>query len=127
MACKHNDRFPQGEAEVPCRLWTRRSQPKPKQSQSALLVMNKIDLAPALGADREVLHRDAQQTCAYRPFVCTHHTRGTGGTDVIAWLTQDVFFLAWCALRGGCVRPPVGAAHGPPMGMLPCACPGTAR
>jgi urease accessory protein len=69
-----------------------------KQAQSALLVMNKIDLAPALGADLEVLRRDAQQMCAYCPFVCTHRKRRTEVTDVIAWLTRVVFvsYLATC-------------------------------
>jgi urease accessory protein len=61
---------------------------------SDLLVINKIDLAPAIGADLEVMRHDAQKMCDNRPFVFTNLKSGTGAIDVINWLERDVLFLA---------------------------------
>lgn len=63
-------------------------------TRSDLLVINKIDLAPAIGADLEVMRHDAQKMRDNRPFVFTNLKSGTGVIDVIAWLERDVLFLA---------------------------------
>ena len=66
----------------------------PGVTRSDLLVINKIDLAPAIGADLEVMRRDAQKVRDNRPFVFTNLKSRTGVIDVIAWLERDVLFLA---------------------------------
>jgi Ni2+-binding GTPase involved in maturation of urease and hydrogenase len=65
-----------------------------QQAQVDLLIMHKIGLASALGADLEVRRRAAQQTRASRRVVGMTRTRGTEVTDVIAWLPRDIFLLA---------------------------------
>ena len=63
-------------------------------TRSDLLVINKIDLAPAIGADLEVMRHDAQKMRDKRPFVFTNLKSGAGVIDVINWLERDVLFLA---------------------------------
>jgi urease accessory protein len=65
----------------------------PGVTRSDLLVINKIDLAPAVGADLAVMRRDAQQMRGERPFVFTNLKTGDGVEAVIAWLERDVLFL----------------------------------
>jgi len=65
----------------------------PGVTRSDLLVINKIDLAPAVGADLEVMRRDAKTMRGDRPFVCTNLKTGEGVPEVIAWLERDVLFL----------------------------------
>jgi urease accessory protein len=66
----------------------------PGVTRSDLLVINKIDLAPTIGADLEVMRHDAQKMRDNRPFVFTNFKSGTGVIDVIAWLERDILFLA---------------------------------
>ena len=63
-------------------------------TRSALLVINKIDLAPAIGADLEVMRRDAKKMRDTRPFVFTNLKSGEGVPAVIAWLERDVLFVS---------------------------------
>ena len=63
-------------------------------TRSAWLVMNKIDLAPAIGADLEVIRREAQKMRDTRPFVFTNLKSGAGVPAVIAWLERDVLFIS---------------------------------
>jgi urease accessory protein len=65
----------------------------PGVTRSDLLVINKIDLAPAVGADLEVMRRDAQRMRGDRPFVFTNLKSGEGVVEVISWLEHDVLFL----------------------------------
>lgn len=64
--------------------------------QSDLLVINKTDLAPLVGADLRVMDADAraQRTVGdeVRPFVFTNLKRGDGLADVIAWIEHDLLF-----------------------------------
>ena len=52
-------------------------------TRSDLLVINKIDLAPYVGASLEVMERDTKKMRGDRPFVFTNMREGTGA-DVIA-------------------------------------------
>jgi len=60
--------------------------------RSDLLVINKIDLAPYVGADLGVMERDATRMRAGRPFVFTNLRNGTGADVVVDWMRHDLLF-----------------------------------
>ena len=60
--------------------------------RSNLLVINKIDLAPMVGADLSVMERDSKKMRGTRPFVFTNIRSGEGIDKVIEFLDHDVFF-----------------------------------
>ena len=60
--------------------------------RSNLLVINKIDLAPMVGASLEVMARDSKIMRGDKPFVFTNIRSGEGIDDVIAFLDKYVFF-----------------------------------
>jgi urease accessory protein len=64
----------------------------PGITRSDLLVINKIDLAPHVGADLEVMERDAQRMRGTRPFVFTDLRAGRGVDVVVAWIRRDLLF-----------------------------------
>ncbi len=66
----------------------------PGITRSDLLVINKIDLAPYVGASLEVMDRDARRMRGPRPFVFTDLVRGTGVPGVVAWIKAEVLFEA---------------------------------
>ena len=55
----------------------------PAITKSDLLIINKTDLAPYVGASLEVMERDAARMRSRRPFVFTALTHGEGVDDVI--------------------------------------------
>ena len=59
---------------------------------SDLLIINKTDLAPLVGADLEVMDRDAKKMREDRPFVFTDLKTHKGLDDVVAWLTKEYLF-----------------------------------
>lgn len=62
----------------------------PGITKSDLLVINKIDLAPYVGADLSVMERDSKKMRGERPFLFTN-IRGQEGTDaVIDWIRKNV-------------------------------------
>ena len=58
----------------------------PGITRSDLLIINKIDLAPMVGASLEVMDRDARRMRGERPFVFTNLKTGQGLADVIAFV-----------------------------------------
>ncbi|MGA9864818.1 MAG: urease accessory protein UreG [Acetobacteraceae bacterium] len=56
----------------------------PGITRSDLLVINKIDLAPLVGASLEVMDRDARRMRAERPFVFANLRAGIGVADIAA-------------------------------------------
>jgi urease accessory protein len=66
----------------------------PGITRSDLLVINKIDLAPYVGADLGVMERDARRMRGARPFVFTDLVRDVGVPEVAAWIRTAVLFEA---------------------------------
>ncbi len=64
----------------------------PGVTRSDLLVINKIDLAPHVGASIEVMDRDARVARGDRPFVFTNLKSGQGVEDVIRWIQRELLF-----------------------------------
>lgn len=70
----------------------------PGVRQSDLLIINKTDLAPLVGADLAVMDADAragrtvEATAEVRPYVFTNLKSGEGLSEVIAWIEHDLLF-----------------------------------
>ena len=63
----------------------------PGITRSDLLIINKVDLAPAVGASLDVMDRDARKMRGARPFVFTNLKTKQGLEDVVAFvLTQGM-------------------------------------
>ena len=58
----------------------------PGITRSDLLVINKIDLAPLVGASLEVMDRDAKKMRGDRPFVFSNLKTGQGLADIIGFI-----------------------------------------
>ncbi len=64
----------------------------PGVTRSDLLVINKIDLAPYVGASLEIMERDARVQRGDRPFIFTNIKTGQGIPDVMAWIQRELLF-----------------------------------
>lgn len=64
----------------------------PGITRSDLLVINKIDLAPYVGADLSVMEADAKRMRGARPFVFTNLKEGTGVASIIDWIRASLLF-----------------------------------
>jgi urease accessory protein len=58
--------------------------------RSDLLVINKIDLAPYVGASLDVMDRDARKMRGDRPFLFTNLRAGLGVPELTAWVQQKM-------------------------------------
>ena len=58
----------------------------PGITRSDLLIINKIDLAPLVGADLDVMDRDARRMRGERPFVFTNMKDGTNLAEVRSFI-----------------------------------------
>ncbi|HTS83544.1 MAG TPA: urease accessory protein UreG [Usitatibacter sp.] len=61
----------------------------PGITKSDLLVINKIDLAPMVGASLEVMERDARKMRGERPFVFSNLKTGQGLPDIISFIEKQ--------------------------------------
>jgi len=61
----------------------------PGITKSDLLIINKIDLAPLVGASLEVMERDAKKMRGERPFVFTNLKTGQGLDSVIRFIETE--------------------------------------
>ena len=59
---------------------------------SDLMIINKTDLAPLVGADLDVMARDAKAQRGERPFLLCDLKRGRNLDAVIAWVEHQVLF-----------------------------------
>jgi urease accessory protein len=66
----------------------------PGITRSDLLVINKIDLAPHVGASLEIMARDAERVRGERPFVFTNLRTGEGLERVIAFIEREGMIAA---------------------------------
>ena len=62
----------------------------PGVTRSDLLIINKIDVAPLVGASLEVMDRDSKKMRGERPFVFTNLKDKTGLDTVIRWIQTEV-------------------------------------
>jgi urease accessory protein len=60
--------------------------------RSDLLIINKVDLAPHVGADLGVMERDTRRQRGERPFVFTNLKVGSGVEEVARWIKSDLLF-----------------------------------
>lgn len=58
----------------------------PGITKSDLLIINKIDLAPLVGADLSVMDRDAKKMRGDKPFVFSNLKDGTGVADIVSFI-----------------------------------------
>ena len=60
----------------------------PGITKSDLLIINKIDLAPMVGASLEVMERDAKKMRGERPFVFSNLKTGVGLDTIIRFIEE---------------------------------------
>jgi urease accessory protein len=61
----------------------------PGITRSDLLVINKIDLAPLVGADLSVMDRDARKMRGARPFIFTNLKEDRGVSEIAAFILKQ--------------------------------------
>ena len=64
----------------------------PGITRSDLLVINKTDLAPYVGADLSVMDRDARIMRGNKPFVFTNLKKHEGVQAVVSWIRRELLF-----------------------------------
>ncbi|HEV8540085.1 MAG TPA: urease accessory protein UreG [Nitrospiraceae bacterium] len=62
----------------------------PGITRSDLLVINKIDLAPHVGADLSVMERDSRRMREHRPFIFTNLLTGQGLSHIVEWVERPL-------------------------------------
>jgi urease accessory protein len=62
----------------------------PGITRSDLLIINKIDLAPYVGADLDVMDRDSRRMRGDRPFIFTNLMSGQGLDRVVNWVESHI-------------------------------------
>jgi len=60
----------------------------PGITRSDLLVINKVDLAPYVGASLEVMQRDAKKMRGVRPFVMSNLKTGDGIAEIAKFIEE---------------------------------------
>jgi len=65
----------------------------PAIRHSDLLLINKIELAPYVGADLAVMERDARLMRGDRPFIFADLKSGLGREELLQWLNRELLFV----------------------------------
>ncbi|MCY4487214.1 MAG: urease accessory protein UreG, partial [Deltaproteobacteria bacterium] len=60
----------------------------PGITRSDLLIINKIDLAPLVGASLDIMDRDARKMRGDRPFVFSNLRKQTGLAEIVDFIVQ---------------------------------------
>lgn len=63
----------------------------PGITRSDLLIINKIDLAPYVGADLDIMDRDSKKMRGDKPFIFTNLKNGHNVNDVVDWIKHAAF------------------------------------
>jgi len=71
----------------------------PGITKSDLLVINKIDLAPLVGASLEIMDRDSRRMRGERPFVFTNLKTGQGVDAVVRFIEERGMVATTAAQR----------------------------
>jgi urease accessory protein len=66
---------------------------------SDLMIINKIDLAPYVGADLQVMDQDSKRMRGERPYIFCDLKRGHNLDAVVAWVEAEVLFASRAAPR----------------------------
>ena len=61
----------------------------PGITRSDLLVINKTDLAPLVGADLGVMDRDAKKMRGDKPFIFSNLKDGSGVADIVSFIVEQ--------------------------------------
>lgn len=61
----------------------------PGITRSDLLIINKTDLAPLVGADLGVMDRDAKKMRGDKPFIFSNLKDGTGVADIVSFIVEQ--------------------------------------
>ena len=64
----------------------------PGITRSDLLVINKIDLAPYVGADLEVMRRDSLKMRGQKPFLFSNLKTYQGVPEIVSWIQTELLF-----------------------------------
>jgi len=64
----------------------------PGITQSDLLVINKIDLAPCVGASLDVMAEDTQRMRGEKPYVFTNLKTGQGTNEIISFIEKEAIY-----------------------------------
>jgi urease accessory protein len=80
----------------------------PGITRSDLLVINKIDLAPLVGADLSVMDRDARRMRGTRPFVFTNLKEDQGTAEIAAFVLEAGGLARGAGSAGPRAEPPQG-------------------
>lgn len=64
----------------------------PGITSSGLLIINKIDLAPHVGASLEIMERDTRRVRGDRPYVFTNLRDNVGIEHVLEWIRRSLLF-----------------------------------
>ncbi len=64
----------------------------PAIQYSDLMIINKTELAPFVGADLEVMDRDSKKMRGQRPYLFCDLKSGKGVSDVCDWLKKEALF-----------------------------------
>jgi urease accessory protein len=71
----------------------------PGITKSDLLIINKIDLAPYVGASLEVMESDARKMRGERPFVMCNLKQGVGLAEITAFIEREGLLNCACSER----------------------------
>ena len=64
----------------------------PGITRSDLLVINKVDLAPYVGADLRIMEQDTTRMRVEKPFIFTDLRGGKGVEWIVSWIRRDLLF-----------------------------------
>lgn len=65
----------------------------PGITQSPLLLINKIDIAPYVGSSLEVMDRDSKRMRGNRPYIFSDMKSGHGVSEIVSWIEHDVMMV----------------------------------